>query len=126
MAEEKKPAGASAKPSTAIPTESEESLRGKIEAIKTEIKTLDSEVKILEGRVRNRNSEKSKTFVAQNEALEKRMKRLAAALWALQTDDLKPRRVEDLQLHGEALRKSALRFFKETKINPELWKSIES
>ncbi len=123
MSEAPKPA-----PSTTgeIELQSEASLRAKIEALKTELLTLESEAKILDGRIRNRNMDKAKSFVSENETLEARVKSLSLALWALQCDDLKSRRVEDLELYGEALRKTTLRFFKEAKIDPELWKSIES
>jgi hypothetical protein len=127
MSEKKPPAGADAKAADpksaaapAAPTES------KITVLTEQLKQLEQSIRTIEGRIRNRDPKLTKALQQENAELLKKLSSLERALFAVLVDADLPRTAPEFQQRHVVLQQNAVEFFKQTKIDNELWKNIES
>jgi hypothetical protein len=93
-------------------------LKSRIADLKLKIHQLEIEIKILKGKLKNRDLEKDARIVAENQTLSLKAHQLKLAVWSILD--------AQNETHSEALKSSLIDFCKNHKLNPELWKNLES
>jgi two-component sensor histidine kinase len=115
---------AASRPSAAGDTLAE--IQERIARAREQVARLEKEVVVLGGRLSNRTPEAGKEALESNQELKSRLQRLARAHAMLMLGGLYPRSPGEQQVDLESLRKQLLDFCKSKKVDPELWKKIES
>jgi len=114
------PAGAAQAP--ALNTE----INVRINEVQATANALAQEVRMLEGMLANRDPILCQKLKNENAELQKRFDLLKSVLFAMILESYQPRNADEVKLQYEVLRLAAVDYFKKTKTDPEIWKSIES
>lgn len=104
----------------------EEEARNRIAELEQKIAKVTGEIKTLKGLIDNNNPGEITEIKAQNNLLQGRIDRLEKSVYILLTESFTRRLADDMKQKVEVLRLSAVDYFKNAKINRELWKNIES
>jgi hypothetical protein len=98
----------------------------RINGLQATLQVLNAEVRMLEGKLSNRDPALCQKLKSENAELQKRFDLLKNVLFAMISESYQPRNADEVKLQYEVLRLAAVEYFKNTKTDPELWKSIES
>jgi hypothetical protein len=101
-------------------------LQARIADLKKTSHALSEEVRMLEGKLANRNPQLLAKLRNENQELALRQETLLKTLLALMIESYQGRNADEVKLHYECLKQSAVDYFTKNKVDPELWKSIES
>ncbi len=100
--------------------------RQRIEALEKQIADLKQELRILKGKFANRSPDRSNRLKQENHDLKSRLALLQKALFGMAYESYKARGEKEFKEQIETLRMAAVEYFKQAKIDPEIWKNIAS
>lgn len=104
----------------------EEEAQARIGILEEEVKGLKNQCVIMEGQLKNRNPKLGAFLKKENASLNTRVTNLILALHGLLNDSQLSRKQDAELIRAEALRESAIEFFKSTHTEETLWKDLES
>ncbi len=97
-----------------------------MQELKAQMTLLEREVKILKGKLLNRNPKALEAAQREIQEQEKKLEKARTTLFSFISDLLEPKSLAELKTRQEVLTQAAIQYFKEIKMDPELWKEIES
>lgn len=124
MSEKEKPPQTPSPSKIALPPEEE--VRNRIQELEKAILKITGEIRSLKGKIDNNNPAEIAEIQAQNNMFQGRIESLRKALYVLTMELFSRRQPDDMKQKCEVLRLAAVEYFKNSKVNQEIWKNIES
>ncbi len=107
-------------------SDSIQEVRARVTDLQAQVVAAEKELLILEGRVRNLSPQVLAEVQKKTEEFRLRLSRLERAHIILIVERLMPHSASDQEVDLESFKKQVLDFCKSKKVEPEIWKKLES